>query len=119
MVSDMGKLDPDDSRAPYLQISGALRSDIDTGKLNPGAQLPALQALADEYGVSLGTVKSAVAVLRDNGLVVTRAGKGSFVRTHRAAGHEQISSAELGELREVVQSLAERLDAVERQLAER
>lgn len=117
-LAAMGKLDPDDSRPPYLQIAGALTGAIESGDLTPGSQLPALNALATEYDVSLGTVKSAIAALRDAGRVVTRPGKGSFVRTSPLTP-EPDADAELAELRQAVTSLANRLDAVEERLAER
>jgi DNA-binding GntR family transcriptional regulator len=114
MLADMGKLDPDDSRPPYRQIADTLRAAIESGDLAPGAQLPALPALMDEYAVSLGTVRNALAALRDAGLIVTRQGKGSYVRTQRAPDAED----ELTNLRRVVEALTVRLDDVERRLAE-
>lgn len=115
----MGKLDPDDPRPPYRQIADALRGDIESGELAPGAQLPALPALSSEYGVSTGTVKSALAVLRDAGLIVTRHGKGSYVRTRQEPADDKPTVTELDELRRMVEGLAERLDKIERRLAAR
>lgn len=80
----MAALDPDDPRAPYLQVAGGLRESIQAGELGPGSQLPTYQELADSWGVAVNTAKSAVSLLRDEGLVVVRHGKGSFVRTEPA-----------------------------------
>lgn len=109
----MGKLDPDDPRSPFLQIADDIGQSIDSGALAPGAQLPSLAALASEYGVSVGAVKHAVSLLRETGLIVTRQGKGSFVRTRR---DERVSAsgAGLDGLRDEVAELRERLEAVER-----
>ncbi|SFJ91105.1 regulatory protein, gntR family [Amycolatopsis sacchari] len=115
----MGKLDPDDSRPPYRQIADALRADIEAGKLAPGAQLPALPALSSEYEVSTGTVKSALAVLRDAGLIVTRQGKGSYVRTRQEPVDDKPTVTELDELRRLVEGLVERVEQLERRLADR
>lgn len=52
---------------------------IRSGELAPGEQLPTTAVLADRYGVSPATVAKALRVLRDEGLVVTRHGWGSFV----------------------------------------
>lgn len=82
----MASLDPDDSRAPYLQVAGRLRAAIQSGEYAPGGQLPTYQELADTWGVAINTAKSAVTLLRDEGLVVTQHGKGSFVRTQPADG---------------------------------
>jgi DNA-binding GntR family transcriptional regulator len=77
----MTRLDPDDPRSPYLQVAGRLRDAIASGTNPPGSQLPTYQELADEFGVAVNTAKSAVNLLRDEGLVVVRQGKGSYVRT--------------------------------------
>jgi DNA-binding GntR family transcriptional regulator len=82
----MTSLDPDDPRAPYMQVAGGLRVAIRSGEYAPGAQLPTYQELADTWGVAINTAKSAVTLLRDEGLVVTQHGKGSFVRTQAPAG---------------------------------
>jgi len=87
----MASLDPDDPRAPYLQVAGALRAAIRSGEYAPGAQLPTYQELAETWGVAINTAKSAVTLLRDEGLVVTQHGKGSFVRTHSPDGEAPVS----------------------------
>ena len=68
------------SNAPYLEIAAKLRDAIQSGDYAPGARLPTLQELADAHGVAINTAKAAVTVLRDDGLIVTQHGKGSFVR---------------------------------------
>lgn len=118
-LADMGKLDPDDPRAPYLQIADDLRTAVESGALPPGAQLPSLPTLASEYDVSLGTAKSALTVLRDAGLIVTRPGKGSYVRTQTCDADDGKTPADFEDLRRFVERLAKRLDAVERRLADR
>jgi DNA-binding transcriptional regulator YhcF (GntR family) len=81
-------LDPDDPRPPFQQVANALRAAIRTRRFEPGDQLPSLTELSKAYGVSLMTVQKALGVLRDEGLVISRQGKGSFVRqrTERAVG---------------------------------
>lgn len=65
-----------------------LRAAIRTRVFKPGDQLPSLNELSKAYAVSLMTVQKALGVLRDEGLVISRQGKGSFVRqrTERAVG---------------------------------
>ncbi|MFE3201425.1 GntR family transcriptional regulator [Embleya sp. NPDC059237] len=81
-------LDPDDPRAPYQQVSSALRAQILTKKFQPGEQLPSGPELAKHYGVARMTVSKALKILQDEGLIVTRQGSGSFVRerTERPVG---------------------------------
>lgn len=110
-------LDPDDPRAPYLQVAGALRAAIRSGEHGPGAQLPTYHELADTWGVAINTVKAAVTLLRDEGLVVTQHGKGSFVRTQPAGGESPTRDS--GGDERVWQAIAEirrRLADIERQL---
>jgi DNA-binding GntR family transcriptional regulator len=64
----------------YQQVAADLRSKILTGELAPGAELPSYRALADQYGVSHGTLTKAIARLRDAGLVETGTGVPTTVR---------------------------------------
>jgi len=54
--------------------------------LRPRATLPSESYLQQEYGVSRGTVRMAIGILRDEGLVVTIGGRGTFVRAPAAEG---------------------------------
>jgi len=113
----MTSLDPDDPRPPFLQLAGSLRASIQSGEYGPGAALPTYQELADTWGVALNTVKSAVALLRDEGLVVTRHGKGTFVRTQTPDG--EVPTRDGGGDERLWQAIAEirrRLAEVERRL---
>lgn len=73
-------IDPMSDRAVYRQISDALREDIDTGRLESGAQLPSESQLVEQFGVSQGTVRQALSLLRAQGVVVAEHGRGVFVR---------------------------------------
>jgi DNA-binding GntR family transcriptional regulator len=114
---DMRKLDPDDRRPPYLQVAEALRADIDAGVFAPGEKLPSHQDLVSHFGVAAGTVKRALGELQGAGLIVSRQGQGAFVRTNRA-GSDGGTASELAELRQAVAELSDRVQAVERRLAE-
>jgi GntR family transcriptional regulator len=63
----------------YIQLANILRDMIKSGELQPRAPLPSESYLQQEQGVSRGTVRMAVAILRDEGLVVTIGGRGTFV----------------------------------------
>lgn len=70
--------------ALYEQLAAELRSAIDAGDYPPGELLPSETALAARYEVSRPTVRQAMAQLRVEGLIISRMGKGSFVRGHAA-----------------------------------
>ncbi|WP_433344764.1 GntR family transcriptional regulator [Micromonospora sp. CA-111912] len=65
----------------YRTIAGELRSRIEEGAISIGALLPTEGALMAEFKASRGTVRQALAALREDGLVATAPGRGTFVRT--------------------------------------
>ena len=64
----------------YRRIADELAARIADGTFAPGAKLPRETALAQEYEVAAGTIRRAMEVLRERGLVITIWGKGNFVR---------------------------------------
>jgi DNA-binding transcriptional regulator YhcF (GntR family) len=73
-------IDPDSDRAVYRQIADDLRELITTEHIGPGRLLPSSRRLEQEYGVSRETIRGALNVLRQEGLVVTESGYGTRVR---------------------------------------
>jgi len=67
----------------YQQIADALREAIRSGELAGGQPLPSETELIRRYSVSRNSVRTAVGLLRIEGLVVTEQGRGSFVRARR------------------------------------
>jgi len=82
-VSDQPPIDPTRPVHVYVQVADHIAARIASGDLRPGARLPAERDLAAEYGVSTDTVRRAVAVLRERGLIVTLTGRGSYVAESR------------------------------------
>jgi len=68
-----------DARPPYQQAAEAIRSDIKAGKIKPGEQLPSHRELQERFGIANMTARSALRVLRDEGLIYTVQGRGSYV----------------------------------------
>jgi DNA-binding GntR family transcriptional regulator len=72
---------PSDGDLPlYARIAAAIRDDITSGTLEPGAQVPGEQALTKTWGTTRPTVRQALELLRAEGLIVTQQGRGRFVR---------------------------------------
>jgi len=65
--------------AKYKQIADDLREQITTGILLPGSQLPTEPKMAAAYSASRSTVRLAVGLLIQQGLVETRQGIGTYV----------------------------------------
>lgn len=69
--------------AAYIRVATDLRSRIESGELPPGAQLPSVSKLMEEFMVASTTVQKAIRALKAAGLVDSRPGKGVFVREHK------------------------------------
>lgn len=67
-------------QARYRQVADELRRRIQAGDYAPGSVLPSELELLGEFGVSRNTVRGAVGILRNEGLVYSVKGRGSFVR---------------------------------------
>lgn len=65
----------------YLLIANTIADRIGSGEYRAGDQLPTEAELRREFGVSPMTVRRAVNILLDRGLVTTTQGKGTFVRS--------------------------------------
>ncbi len=69
-----------DSAVPvYRQLAAILREEIASGTLAPDSPLPSESRLMQEHGISRDTVRKAIEILREEGLVVTVKGKGTYV----------------------------------------
>lgn len=89
--------DPLSDRPAYRQVADRLRQHIDSGEWPAAHKLPSESELMDQFGVSRVTVRLAVGALRAEGLIVTRQGRGSYVRdrepTRRIAAARYIQDA--------------------------
>ena len=63
----------------YVQLADLLRAQIMSGELAERRPVPSIRTLMQRYGISDGTVKKAIDVLRSEGLVHTVRGKGVYV----------------------------------------
>ena len=68
-----------DARPMYLQIMEQIRARVAAGDWPAGKELPSIRALAAALNVSVITIKRAYLDLENEGVIVTRHGKGSFV----------------------------------------
>lgn len=64
----------------YRQIAAALEQRIESKAYPPGSQMPTEALLVEEFGAARDTVRRAVALLAEGGLVVTVHGRGTYVR---------------------------------------
>jgi GntR family transcriptional regulator, phosphonate transport system regulatory protein len=67
--------------ALWRRIADAIRLDIVGGKLASGDRLPTEAVLAERFSANRHTVRRALAVLADEGVVGAEQGRGTFVRS--------------------------------------
>ena len=73
----------DTSEIPiYLQIRNQIVVGISDGRIEPGAQLPTVRALAEEIGINTMTVSKAYQLLKQEGYIYTDRRSGARVRTN-------------------------------------
>ncbi len=90
------RLDPVRRANLSESIADRLRSRIVGGELRDGDQLPGHRELAAIYSVSVGSVREALSMLISDGLVETRAGRGTFVVAGRSRRRGRLPAPRLG-----------------------
>ncbi|WP_406295107.1 GntR family transcriptional regulator [Embleya sp. NBC_00888] len=83
-----------DRRPLHQRIAADLRDEIMSGDLGPGVSLPSTQRLKERFDASNATIQKALQVLKDERLVVGRAGAAVTVREHR---QETVRPADFGQ----------------------
>lgn len=63
----------------WIQLTEILREQISRGEIARGKLLPSIRTLMQTYEVSDGTVKRALAALKEDGLVDSVPGRGYYV----------------------------------------
>ena len=79
LVSDLEATGGRDADLAYMRVADDIAARIASGELKPGARLRAERDLAEHYEVSYGTIRRAMQVLRERGLITTIHGRGTFV----------------------------------------
>ncbi len=83
----------------YHQIAEAIRKEILTGKFKPGDRLPSVRKLCEDWNCTPGTIQRAYNELARDGLLVSKAGRGTqvagIVPQAKAQGQETIRRANL------------------------
>jgi GntR family transcriptional regulator len=67
-------------QSQYGKLALALRERIVRHEWLPGTFIPAESSLAQTYGVALGTIRQAIAILVEDGLLQRQQGKGTLVK---------------------------------------
>ncbi|MEU9015856.1 winged helix-turn-helix domain-containing protein [Streptomyces sp. NPDC048479] len=112
---------PDDPRSAYAQVADDLRRKIAAGLLRAGQKLDGNAKLAERYGVAPMTVRHALGVLRDEGLIVSQQGRGTFIASDSPGADSERDTqmvSELAEIKAALDLINSRLDRLEGQAHE-
>lgn len=97
----------------YLQVASTLRRRIETGVWAPGGRIPTLDELAAEFSMARVTVRQALALLEDEGLIRRQQGRGTFVADRLPERQWLRLGASWPALLEMVRTLSPRLLVLE------
>lgn len=64
----------------YIQLASLFRNRIESGEWDVGTKIPTVKELADQCGVATMTIRQALDILEDEGLIERYRAKGTFVR---------------------------------------
>jgi GntR family transcriptional regulator len=81
-------IDFDDREFLYLQLAEIIRGNIADGTYAPRRAIPSKAELRREHGVSARTVDTAMDLLKAEGLIETRVGKGFYVLEPERRGQQ-------------------------------
>lgn len=85
-LSEAGSERPS-ARPLYLQVKDHLIRRVLSGEWRPGERLPSEMKLAEDYGLSQGTIRKAIEEMSVQGLVTRHPGRGTFVTSHQGDYH--------------------------------
>lgn len=84
----------------YQSIAADIQRSIEAGALKPNSKLPTVVELCEAYGVSKITIKRAIDLLVEKGLISSRRGSGTYVKNttelFEQTGIEPMSDGGLG-----------------------
>ena len=74
-----GRIKHDSAKSVPVQVAADIEADIESGVLVPDTRLPSEAELAAQYGVARVSVRRAIELLRERGMVLTFHGRGTYV----------------------------------------
>ncbi|MET9498333.1 GntR family transcriptional regulator [Streptomyces sp. NPDC006552] len=80
------------ARPAYQRIASVLADDIREGRVEPGQRLPSERLLTERFGAARTTVRAALELLRQQGLVVTGK-RGTYATTDRPGSPYTLTAA--------------------------
>lgn len=72
-------IDPEGPEPLYQQVAAVLRGRIKSGELQVNRPIPSALQIQQEFGIARGTALKVIDLLRNEGLVRTVPGRGTYV----------------------------------------
>ncbi|HYA41470.1 MAG TPA: GntR family transcriptional regulator [Syntrophobacteraceae bacterium] len=94
------RINKDSFEPAYAQLAAILRRQIAGGVYPPGGRIPPESSISRQYGLSIMTVRQAIGVLTEQGLIERIQGSGTFVKPVTLAG----SRFDLDSIKEIFQA---------------
>lgn len=85
------RVDPSSSVPLFEQLAAAVRNEVLREAVKPGERLPAARDLGESLDINVHTVLRAYQLLRDEGLIELRRGRGAVV-TDRARDYAALAA---------------------------
>lgn len=89
----------------YEQIVREVEKLITLGVLKSGSQIPSVRALAYDLGINPNTVKKAYDILEENGLIISKSTKGTFISDNISKAKELKIEELINKMREITKEL--------------
>ncbi len=98
---------PTTGNAPtYIGVYNSLYSDIVSGVYPENEYLPGEATLAEKYGVSRNTLRQALAIINEDGLIIRSQGKGTLVAPRNSrSGEDKIQNPHMSLCKESIDSV--------------
>ncbi|MBX3067791.1 MAG: GntR family transcriptional regulator [Microbacteriaceae bacterium] len=87
------RVDPNSGVSLFDQLAGSIRAAAIAGKVKRGERLPPARELAASLEINVHTVLRAYQMLRDEGLVDLRPGRGAIVTATNVEDYQTFNSA--------------------------
>ena len=110
---DYGKREP-----IYEQIVKEIEKLITLGILEPGSQIPSVRSLAVDLGINPNTVKKAYDILEEDGLIISKSTKGTFIGDNISKAKEIKIEELIDKIKMIVKEL-ENYGLTKKEIAER
>ena len=98
------RIDPTSAQPLFEQLAGQVRAAVVSGDARSGERLPSARDLAQSLEVNQHTVLHSYQVLRDEGLLELRRGRGAVITAHATERYEGLRRA-IRSVREEAQEL--------------